>query len=76
MPNTTWRDEWPTFRVKLIDETARCFANQQAAVTNGQQADWVSLTSEQQENLTHDIVRTFLAQEQAMDNLIKRGLVP
>jgi hypothetical protein len=76
MPNTTWRDEWPTFRVNLIDETARCLANQQAAVTNGQQPDWGSLTSEQQANLTEYIVRILLAQEQAMDNLVKRGLVP
>ncbi|KGJ72070.1 hypothetical protein GY21_17895 [Cryobacterium roopkundense] len=76
MPNTTWRDEWPPFRVKLIDETARCFANQQVAVTNGQQPDWVSLTSEQQENLTENIAHIFRAQAQAMDNLVKRGLVP
>ena len=50
MPNTTWRDEWPAFGAKLIDETARCFANQQAAVTTGRQPDWVPLTSEQQKN--------------------------
>ena len=76
MTNTTWRDEWPTFRVNLIDETARCLANQQAAMTHGQQPNWASLTSEQQAKLTEYIMRIFLAQEQAMDNLVKRGAVP
>jgi len=73
MSTSIWREEWPTFRVNLVDETARCLANQQAAATGGQRPDWVSLTSEQQENLAENIMRIFVAQDQAMGNLLKRG---
>lgn len=71
-----WREELSISQVNLIDETARCLANQQATATNGQLPNWKSLTSEEQENVAGHILSVFLAQGQAMHNLIKRGEVP
>jgi hypothetical protein len=76
MTETNWRDEWPEFRVHLIDETARCLADQQSAATGGQRPRWEALTTVQQTNLAENIAGVYLAQDQALANLIKRGLVP
>ena len=67
---TTWRDEWSVFRVNLIDETARCLADQQSAATGGKQPRWDALTSAEQDNLVEGTAAVFLAMDQAMHNLV------
>ena len=74
MSAANWREAWPLFRVNLVDETARCLAEQQSAATCGQRPRWEGLTNEQQDNLAENIAGIFLAQDQAMHNLIERGL--
>jgi hypothetical protein len=76
MSDANWRDEWPLFRVNLVDETARCLADQQSAATGGQRPRWEALTSVQQNNLAESIAGLFRAQDQAMGNLARRGLIP
>jgi hypothetical protein len=76
MPERTWRDEWSPFRVNLIDETARCMADQQAAATGGTRPGWAQLTRVQQVNVMDGIAGVFFAMDQAMLNLDRRGLVP
>ena len=73
MTTATWRDEWSPFRVKLIDETAQCLADQQSAATGGQRPRWGALTHDQQANMEENIARIFLAMDQAMQNLDDRG---
>jgi len=73
MSKSIWRDEWSPFRVKLIDETARCLSNQFSISTDGQRPSWDALTREQQYNLTEYIARIFLAQDEALHNLYERG---
>ena len=75
MSETTWRDEWPPFRVDLIDETARCLADQQSAATGGKQPRWKSLTGVEQTNLVEGIAGVFLAMDQAMYKLDERGAI-
>ena len=70
MTETTWRGEWPVFRVNLVDETARCLADQQSAATGGQRPRWEALTSVEQNNMAESVVRIFLAQDQALHNLL------
>jgi len=74
MSESNWRDIWPVFRVNLVDETARCLADQQAAATGGQRPHWETLTKGQQNNLAENIAGIFVAQDQAMENLVVRGL--
>lgn len=73
MSETTWRNEWPAFRVNLVDETARCLADQQSAATGGKQPRWKALTGAQQDNLAEGIAGVFLAMDQAMHNLVSAG---
>ncbi|TFD30374.1 hypothetical protein E3T40_15385 [Cryobacterium sp. TMT1-19] len=74
MSAANWREVWPLYRVKLVDETARCLAEQQSAATSGQRPRWEELTGVQQKNLAENIAGIFLAQDQAMHNLVERGL--
>ena len=76
MTEAAWRTEWSAFRVSLVDETARCLADQQSAATGGQRPRWDALTAGQQDNLAGNIAGIFHAQDQAMHNLLKRGVVP
>jgi hypothetical protein len=73
MTESTWRNEWPTFRTELVDETARCLANQRSALTDGELPGWTALTKAQQDNLTEIVAGVFFAQDQAMENLVKQG---
>jgi hypothetical protein len=74
MSRTDWRDQWPVFRVNLVNETARCLADQQSAATDGKRPGWDSLTGAEQGNLAENIAGIFLAQDEAIGNLIARGL--
>jgi hypothetical protein len=76
MSAANWRDVWPVFRVNLVDETARCLADRQSAATGGERPLWEALTSQQRDDLADNIAGIFLAQDQAMTNLVERGLVP
>ena len=40
MNEADWRDERPLFQVNLVDETARCLADQQSAPVGGQPLRW------------------------------------
>jgi hypothetical protein len=66
----SWRDVWPTFRVNLVEETARCLADQQTWATGGRMPGWDALSAEEQHNLAENIARIFLAQDQAAHNLL------
>ncbi|ANP73016.1 hypothetical protein [Cryobacterium arcticum] len=74
MNERSWRDLWPPFRVALVEETARCLADQQSAATGGERPRWEELTALGQRDLTDNIAGIFLAQDQAMHNLMERGL--
>lgn len=76
MTESAWRNVWPQYRVDFVDETARCLANHQSLITNGRMQEWAGLTKDGQSNLTEFVVWVFLAQEQAMENLAKRGQIP
>ncbi len=76
MNEESWREVWPTFRVNLVNETARCLADQESAATGGQRSRWDDFSSAQQDNLVENIARIFIAQDQAMENIIERGLAP
>ena len=69
MSTSPWRQYWPEYRVKFVDETARCLADHQNAANGG----WKGLTKQQQNNLTDYTAAVFLAQARAMDNLVKQG---
>jgi hypothetical protein len=73
MTNAIWRENWSPFRVKLVDETARCLMDQQSAATGGKRPRWESLTREQKDNVAENIAGIFLAQDHAMHNLVERG---
>ncbi|TFC50869.1 hypothetical protein E3O47_07630 [Cryobacterium sp. TMT2-17-1] len=75
MRDAIWRNEWPVYRVNLVDETARCLADLQSAATGGQRPSWEELTNMQQSNLADNVAGIFLAQDQALANLIERGLI-
>ena len=77
MPESTWRDEWSVFRVDLVTETARCLADQQSRLTDGQRPRWERLTNEQRINMAENIAGIFIAQGQALHNLLaaaERGI--
>ena len=71
-----WREHWSPFRVKVVDETARCLSDQQSALTGGQRPRWDALTRVQQENMTENIAGIFIAMDQAVKNLDDRGEIP
>jgi hypothetical protein len=71
--DTTWRDAWPVFRVTLIDETARCLANQRAASTLDPSARWDGLSGIEQNNLMEGLASVFLAMDEAMSILSAAG---
>jgi len=73
MTKEKWRDEWPPFRLMLIDETARCLADQQHTATGGERSGWKTLTTVEQKNLTANIAGIFLAMDQAIQNLDDRS---
>ena len=65
----TWRDEWTSFRVSLIDETARCLADQYAAATKGRLRPWDALPEVEQQNLLTGVAGVFQAMDCAMAKL-------
>ncbi|MFJ3393661.1 hypothetical protein [Leifsonia aquatica] len=69
----SWRDVWPQFRIDLVEETARCVADSQSIGTDGAVPRWADLPERTQHNLIENIARIFLAQDQAMGNLIERA---
>jgi len=75
-PEQTWRDEVSLFRMKVTDETARCLANEQSSATHGVSKSWTEMTSEEQNNLAEFLFHRYIAEVQAMGNLIKRGASP
>jgi hypothetical protein len=75
MAENSWRDVWSPFRVKLIEETARCLSNQQAEATRGERPRWDELTEEEQFNLVENLARVSLAVDEAMHNLTEQGLI-
>jgi hypothetical protein len=69
----SWRDLWPRFRIDLVEETARCVADNQAIGAGGKVHGWAGLPEQTQQNLIENMARIFLAQDQAMGNLIERA---
>jgi len=73
MSQTTWRDEWPPFRLAVVDETARCLADQLAAEAGEGQADWEGLSRRQQMRLIEHVAGVMMAQDRAIQILAERG---
>jgi len=73
MAEETWRDVWPREEVLLVDETARCLANQNSAGASSR-PNWNGLSNAQQVNLADNIAGIFLARERALETLRRRGL--
>lgn len=69
----SWRDVWPQFRIDLVEETARCVADNQSIATRGGVPRWAQLSDQTRHNLIENIARIFLAQDQAMHNLIEKA---
>ena len=69
MNDETWRNVWPPYRVRLIDESARCFVDQESAITGGRRSCWGELTIAEQTNATEYVARVFAAQDQALHNI-------
>ena len=74
MSQTTWRDTWPAFRLAVVDETARCLANQLAADTGEAQAAWEALSRRERMRLIEHVAGVMMAQDGAIQNLAERGL--
>jgi hypothetical protein len=74
MAKASWRDEWPPFRVALVEETAVCLTDQLSADTAGETPRWDELTTEQQDNIVGHAARYFLAHDEAMHHLSQRGV--
>jgi hypothetical protein len=67
----SWREVWPQFRIDLVEETARCVADNQSIGTGGKVPRWAELPEQTQQDLIENIARIFLAQDQAMHNLVQ-----
>lgn len=74
--NGTWRDEWPPFRIKLVEETARCIVEQRALTSRGAEPSWAGLTAAGQALRIEAVAALFDVQDLAMDNLMQRGELP
>lgn len=72
----SWRDEWPPFRIKLVEETARCIVEQRALTSRGAEPSWAELTAAGQALRIEAVAALFDVQDLAMDNLMQRGEVP
>ena len=66
-----WHEVWSPHRVRMVEESARCFADQEAATTGRVASRWDQLTAAQQIVATNVMVRVYLAQEQALDNILQ-----
>jgi len=73
MTKANWRDEWPSFRLAVINETAKCVANELCA--GGQHPSWDELTPAKQVELIEHVAFISMAEGQAMSNLVERGEV-
>lgn len=76
MTTTSWRDEWSPFRIKLVEETARCIVEQRARASRGAEPSWDDLTAASQAFRIEAVAALFVVQDLAMDNLMQRGDVP
>ncbi|WP_448655513.1 hypothetical protein [Microbacterium lacticum] len=76
MTTTSWRDEWPTFRIKLVEETARCIVEQRVLASQGAEPSWDDLTAAGQAIRIQAVAELFYVQDIAMGNLDARGESP
>ncbi|MBD3941420.1 hypothetical protein IF188_06880 [Microbacterium sp. NEAU-LLC] len=74
--NGSRRDEWPPFRIKLVEETARCIVEQRALTSRGAEPSWAELTPAGQSLRIEAVAALFDVQYLAMDNLMQRGDLP
>lgn len=74
--NGSWRDEWPAFRIKLVEETARRIVEQRALTSRGAEPSWAELTTAGRALRIEPVAALFNVQDLAMDNLMQRGEVP
>ncbi len=72
----SWRRDWSPFRVKHVEETARCIAEQRALASPGVHPTWAELTSAGRAFRVEAVAALFDIQDAAMENLIARGELP
>ena len=76
MIEADWREEWPSFRLAVVEETAKCVANELCTGTEGQHPSWDELTPAKRVELIEHVAFISMAEGQAMSNLVERGEVP
>lgn len=76
MTNKAWRDEWSPFRIKLIEEMARCIVQQRAQASPGTEPEWDDLPVAGQTFRIEAVAALFAVQDIAMANLEARGELP
>lgn len=76
MTTDSWRRDWSPFRVKHVEETARCIAEQRALASTGVHPIWAELTPVGQAFRVEAVAALFEIQDAAMENLIARGDLP
>lgn len=72
----SWRDEWPPFRNKLVEETARCIVQQRAQASPGIEPEWDDLPDAGRTFRIEAVAALFAIQDIAMGNLDARGELP
>lgn len=72
----SWRTEWSPFRIKLVEETARCIVEQRALTSRGAEPAWDELTTAGQSLRIEAVAALFDVQDLAMENLMQRGDAP
>jgi len=63
------------FRQELIRRTARYLADQQSAITQGERPRWDEMTPVCREDFTESFDGVLLSMDQAMVEMVERGLV-
>ncbi|MEV7618868.1 hypothetical protein AB0N59_01905 [Microbacterium sp. NPDC089321] len=69
MTSSAWRQEWPTYRVRLIDITARHLVDGQARASRGELPGWNDITPEHQSNFSDTVAAVFVAQARAFEEI-------
>ena len=75
MTESNWRDGWLPFRLAVVEETAKCVANELCAGTGGEHPSWDDLTPADRVELIEHVAFFSMAEGQAMSNLVERGEV-
>ena len=71
-----WRSEWSAFRVALVHETAKRYADWYGQMQGQDFNRWEEYDSSSRLKLTNEIAEVFLAADEAKIVLLRSGLSP